>query len=124
MSGLKSYFGIKCEKHAKAASNDKEAPSSEDETDDGGDSGGSTELKPCNQENTTNKTASSSNKKKGHGRYSANDYTGAQVVTRTLDALSQGGPCPDTVCGGRVYEKSVPGGVTISPINVTGFSRL
>jgi hypothetical protein len=32
MSRLKSYFGIKSEKHAKASSNDKETPSSEDET--------------------------------------------------------------------------------------------
>ena len=31
------------------------------------------------------------------------------MVTRTLDALSQGGPCSDTACDGRVYKKSVPG---------------
>ena len=48
MSRLKSYFGINPEKHPKASSNDKETPSSEDETDDGGDPGGSAALKPCN----------------------------------------------------------------------------
>ena len=85
MSRLKSYFGIKSEKHAKASSNDKETPSSEDETDDGGDSGGAAALGPSDANKTSEKTASSSNKKKGHGRYSADDYTGAQVVTRTLD---------------------------------------
>ena len=37
MSRLKSYFGIKSEKHAKASSNDKETPSSEGDSDDGSD---------------------------------------------------------------------------------------
>ena len=32
MSRLKSYFGVKSEKHAKVSSNDKETPSSEDES--------------------------------------------------------------------------------------------
>jgi len=90
ISRLKSYFGIKSEKHAKASSNDKETPSSEDETDDGGDSGGTAALKPSDANKTSEKTVSSASKKKGHGRYSADDYTGAQVVTRTIDALSQG----------------------------------
>ena len=124
MSRLKSYFGIKSEKHAKASSNDKEMPSSEDETDDGGDSGGTSALKlkpkPSNPNKTTEKTATSASKKKGHGRYAADDYTGAQVVTRTLDALSQGGPCPDTACDGRVYKKSVPG---VAP-RITGGSMI
>ena len=62
MSRLKSYFGIKSEKHAKASSNDKETPSSEDETDDGGDSGGTVALKPSDTNKTSEKTASSSNK--------------------------------------------------------------
>ena len=38
MSRLKSYFGIKSEKHAKDSRNDKETPSSEGDSDDGGDS--------------------------------------------------------------------------------------
>ena len=83
MSRLKSLFGIKSEKHAKASSNDQETPSSEDETDDGGDSGGTVALKPSDANKTCEKTVSSARKKKGHGRYSADDYTGAQVVTRT-----------------------------------------
>ena len=66
------------------------------------------------------KSVLSSNKKKGHGRYSADDYTGAQVVTRTLDVLTQGGPCPDTACDGRVYKKSVPGVV----LRITGGSMI
>ena len=67
MSRLKSYFGIKSEKHAKASSNDKKTPSSKDESDDGGDSGGTVALKPSDTNKTSEKTASSSNKKKGHG---------------------------------------------------------
>ena len=110
MTHLKSHFGIKSEKHTKASSNDEEASSSEDESEgDGGDSGGTTGFKPNEQDKNSKQTASSKSKKKGHGRYPANDYTGAQVVTRTLDALYQGGPCPDTACDGRVYKKAVPG---------------
>ena len=120
MSRLKSYFGIKSEKHAKDSRNDKEALSSEGESDDGDDSGGTVALKPSDTNKTSEKTASSSNKKKGHGRYSADDYTGAQVVTRSLDALTQGGPCPDTACDGRVYKKSVPGVV----LRITGGSMI
>ena len=120
MSRLKSYFGIKSEKHAKDSRNDKETPSAEGDSDDGGDSGGTAALKPSDTNKTSEKTASSLNKKKGHGRYSADDYTGAQVVTRTLDALTQGGRCPDTACDGRVYKKSVPGVV----LRITGGSMI
>ena len=42
------------------------------------------------------------------------------MVTRTLDALSQGGPCPNTSCDGRVYKKSVPGVV----LRITGGSMI
>ena len=120
LSRLTLYFGIKSEKHAKASSNDKETPSSEDETDDGGDSGGTSALKPSIPNKTSENTASSASKKQSHGRYPTNDYTGAQVVTRTLDALYQGGPCPDTACDGRVYKKAVPGVV----IRMTGGSMI
>ena len=47
-------------------------------------------------------------------------YAVGQVVTRTLDALSQGGPCPDSACDGRVYKKSVPGVV----LRITGGSMI
>ena len=121
MTRLKSYFGIKSEKHTKVLSNDKETPSSEEESDgDGGDSGGTAALKQNEQDKTSEKTVSSANKKKGHGRYPADDYTGAAVVTRTLDSLSLGGPCPDTACDGRVYKKAVPGVV----LRITGGSMI
>ena len=55
MSRLKSYFGMKSEKHAKASSNDQETPSSEDEVDDGGDSGGTVLLKPSDTNKTSEK---------------------------------------------------------------------
>ena len=55
MSRLKSYFGIKSEKHAKASSNDKETPSSEGDSDDGCDSGGTVALKPSDTNKTSKK---------------------------------------------------------------------
>ena len=58
MSRLKSYFGIKSEKHAKDSRNDKETPSSEGDSDDGGDSGGTMALKPSDTNKTSEKTAS------------------------------------------------------------------
>ena len=64
MSRLKSYFGIKSEKHAKASSNDKEMPSSKDESDDGGDSGGTVALKPSDTNKTCEKQLNLQTKRK------------------------------------------------------------
>lgn len=46
---------------------------------------------------------------KGHGRYAADEYTGADIVNIKLDGLKAGGPCPAEYCDGKLYESSDPG---------------
>ena len=48
----------------------------------------------------------SKKKRKGHGRKSAEDYTGATIIHIPHGSLSAGAPCPDPLCaaqGGRLY---------------------
>ncbi len=56
------------------------------------------------------------NKSKGHGRNSADAYTGANIVNVDNMLLSPGDTCPEEYCDGRLYESSDPGVV----IRITG----
>lgn len=47
-------------------------------------------------------------KKKGHGRHGANAYTGAERVVVTHPELRAGEPCPEPLCGGKLYELDSP----------------
>ncbi len=42
-------------------------------------------------------------KRKGHGRLSADAYTGAEKVKVPHESLRPGGPCPHAECSGKVY---------------------
>ena len=118
LSRLKSYFGIKSEKHEKITKNDNNSASDNDSSE--GDGGVFSNLKPTDLNQSQNDINVSSSKNKGHGRYKADDYTAALIVNRTLDALTHGGECPDSGCDGHVYLKKTPGVV----IRITGGSLI
>ena len=48
-------------------------------------------------------------KRKGHGRTAAADYTGAKWVAVPHESLNAGDPCPQDGCTGKVYTLSEPG---------------
>jgi transposase len=45
----------------------------------------------------------------GHGRNSAARYQGAEKITVPHASLKTGDPCPDSLCGGKVYPLRAPG---------------
>lgn len=47
-------------------------------------------------------------RKKGHGRHGAADYPGAQRVVVRHPELKAGDPCPETGCGGKLYDTRAP----------------
>ena len=47
-------------------------------------------------------------KAKGHGRYGADAYTGAEKSYVAHETLEPGGPCPDPGCNGKVYDLMHP----------------
>lgn len=95
---LQRIFGIQTESARNILNDD----------DDDGDSGG----KPGK---TGGSDTLKKKKRKGHGRYGAADYTGAEQVQVELDTFQPGAPCPSCP-NGRLYELSTPGTV----IRVTG----
>ena len=48
-------------------------------------------------------------KRKGHGRIKAHAYEGAEIVEVLHTDLTRGGPCPEELCDGKLYELSEPG---------------
>lgn len=50
----------------------------------------------------------STERKKGHGRNAADEYTGAERVVVSHPDLRAGDPCPDTGCRGKLYDTKAP----------------
>ncbi|MGH9460802.1 MAG: IS66 family transposase [Vicinamibacteria bacterium] len=54
------------------------------------------------------KRRNSTEKKKGHGRNGADDYPSAEPIAVAHPDLKAGGPCPEPLCRGKLYDTTAP----------------
>lgn len=98
-------FGKRTERHQARKAGVQEKTGETGKADDvppaaSGDSDAKSELSASAREEKASR--------KGHGRRAASDYSGARVVKCQHPQLKPGDPCPDHLCGGRLYDLNEP----------------
>jgi transposase len=63
---------------------------------------------PSSSDAPTDEKPDAPNRRGGQGRTPAAKFVGAQDVVVMDESLKAGGPCPDTVCGGKLFETERP----------------
>jgi len=97
-------FGKRTEKHQTRKAEDQEKVDEVEKSDDG------RQKASGDQDALAERLASESKdkqKRKGHGRRAASDYSGAKIVQCMHESLKAGDACPAS-CGGRLYDLKEP----------------
>jgi hypothetical protein len=95
---LRMIFGPKTESSRNLLAKDKEKQKDQAAASNGQSSGSAGAAPPSDSE-----------KRKGHGRNGAEDYTGAERIFVAHQELKAGDPCPLCPEGGRLYDTRPPG---------------
>jgi transposase len=99
LSRLRQLFGTQSTEKTRHVLGD--APKTSAKKEEGDDEKGEPPQRDLPQDVTPSES-------KGHGRYAAADYPGAERVRLKHESLKAGDPCPEPGCDGKLYARAEP----------------